>query len=72
MNGLCYFQHRNTLMRQMKQFVQVFYLSRWTVSAAAGTIPCKDVGDLGGQHQKFCLGQRILDKWMVFNELGRT
>lgn len=60
MSNLCYFQHQN--MRQMKQFVQDLYSSvEGGLFTAAGTVPCKDMRDLGGQHQEFCLGQRILE-----------
>lgn len=46
----------------MKQFVQDLYSSvEGGLFTAAGTVPCKDMRDLGGQHQEFCLGQRILE-----------
>lgn len=40
----------------------LFICGRWAVSTPSGTMPCKDTRDLGGQHQEFCLGQRIFEK----------
>lgn len=36
----------------------LFICGRWTVSTTAGTLPCKDIGDLGGQHRRILLGTK--------------